>query len=364
MLKPLTLGIYNLSGIMFVQAVLVLVVILIGWAYQAIQPPPPKFCGSPDGLPVTSPRIRIRDGRYLSYKERGVPKDTATYKIIIAHGFADSKDCVIPVSPELVEELGIYLLSFDRAGYGESDPNPKRSVKSEAFDIQDLADQLEIGSKFYVIGISMGAYSAWSCLKHIPHRLAGIGLIVPMVNYWWPSFPANLSGDGFRTLPEQDQWTLRIAHYAPSLLHWWMTQKWFPSLSLLKGHQGSYSHQDREILQNIASTPSVFQDKARQQGDYESLHRDLIVGLGKWGFDPMDLNNPFPHNKGSVHIWQGYEDKIIPVALQRYVSKRLPWIQYHELPDSGHLLAQANGVTDTILRALVLGEKSSITDFT
>ncbi|XP_058103669.1 uncharacterized protein LOC131247334 [Magnolia sinica] len=236
---------------MFVQAVLVLVVILIGWAYQAIQPPPPKFCGSPDGPPVTSPRIRIRDGRYLSYKERGVPKDTATYKIIVAHGFADSKDCVIPVSPELVEELGIYLLSFDRAGYGESDPNPKRSVKSEAFDIQDLADQLEIGSKFYVIGISMGAYSAWSCLKHIPHRLAGIGLIVPMVNYWWPSFPANLSGDGFRTLPEQDQWTLRIAHYAPSLLHWWMTQKWFPSLSLLKGHQGSYSHQDREILQNM-----------------------------------------------------------------------------------------------------------------
>lgn len=71
---------------------------------------------------------------------------------------------------ELIEELGIYFVAFDRAGYGESDPNPRRSVKSEAFDIQELADQLELGSKFYIIGVSMGTYSVWSTLKYIPHR--------------------------------------------------------------------------------------------------------------------------------------------------------------------------------------------------
>lgn len=71
---------------------------------------------------------------------------------------------------ELIEELGIYFLLFDRAGYGESDPNPKRTVKSEALDIEELADQLQIGSKFYVIGVSMGSYPIWSCLKYIPHR--------------------------------------------------------------------------------------------------------------------------------------------------------------------------------------------------
>lgn len=71
----------------------------------------------------------------------------------------------------MVEELGIYFLSFDRAGYGESDPNPMRNVKSEAMDVQELADQLHIGSKFYVIGSSMGGYAAWSCLNYIPHRL-------------------------------------------------------------------------------------------------------------------------------------------------------------------------------------------------
>ncbi|XXG65011.1 hypothetical protein AAC387_Pa05g2819 [Persea americana] len=83
-----------------------------------------------------------------------------------------SADCTLFLFQELGVELGLYLLSHDRAGYGESDPNPKRSVKSEALDIQELADQLEIGPRFYVIGISMEAYAAWRCLKHIPHSFA------------------------------------------------------------------------------------------------------------------------------------------------------------------------------------------------
>lgn len=62
------------------------------------------------------------------------------------------------------------MLFFDRPGYGESDPNLKRFVKSEALDIEELADKLELGSKFYVMGISMGAYPAWSCLNYISHR--------------------------------------------------------------------------------------------------------------------------------------------------------------------------------------------------
>lgn len=71
---------------------------------------------------------------------------------------------------EFVEEFKIYIVFFDRPGYGESDPDPLRTVKSEAYDIQQLADKLQLGSKFYVIGMSMGAYPVYGCLKYIPHR--------------------------------------------------------------------------------------------------------------------------------------------------------------------------------------------------
>ncbi|OMO68305.1 hypothetical protein COLO4_29762 [Corchorus olitorius] len=50
---------------------------------------------------------------------------------------------------EVTEELGVYIVSFDRPGYGESDPNSKRTVKSMALDIEELAYQLGLGFKFY-----------------------------------------------------------------------------------------------------------------------------------------------------------------------------------------------------------------------
>lgn len=73
-------------------------------------------------------------------------------------------------SQEHVQELGVYVVSFDRPGYGESDSDRSRTLKSLALDIEELADQLGLGSKFYVIGYSMGGQVIWSCLKYIPNR--------------------------------------------------------------------------------------------------------------------------------------------------------------------------------------------------
>ncbi|MQM22694.1 hypothetical protein Taro_055752 [Colocasia esculenta] len=159
-----------------------LAALLAGWVYKAVlRPPPPRTCGSPGGPPVTSPRVRLADGRYLAYREWGVPREAARYRVVLVHGFGDSKDFGPKASPELVEELGVYFVSFDRAGYGESDPNPNRTVASEAMDVQELADQLDLGDRFYVIGASMGGYTAWSCIRYIPHRHFKSPLMVLLV---------------------------------------------------------------------------------------------------------------------------------------------------------------------------------------
>ncbi|XP_057534097.1 uncharacterized protein LOC130812594 [Amaranthus tricolor] len=340
---------------MFGQVALAFASVILGCVYKAIKPPPPKICGSPGGPPVTSPRIKLVDGRHLSYREAGVNKHEAKHKIIVIHGFASSKDQFLPVSQEVIEELKIYILFFDRAGYGESDPNPKRSVKSEAYDIQELADALHLGSKFYVIGISLGGYAAYSCINYIPHRLAGISLVVPFVSYWWPHLPRSVSREAFKKLHLQDQWTFRVARYAPWLFYWWMTQKWFPSLSLLSGDPSIFSSLDVEILKNIPNPPKGVQDKIRQQGDYECLHRDIMVGFGRWEFSPLDMKNPFSNNEGSVHLWQGYEDKIIPFEINRFIAEKVKWIKYHEVPDGGHCFISKQIMCETILRELLLG---------
>lgn len=68
------------------KLLLVFSVCIAASTYQAIQPPPPKICGSPNGPSITAPRIKLRDGRHLAYKEHGVPRDEANHKIVVVHG--------------------------------------------------------------------------------------------------------------------------------------------------------------------------------------------------------------------------------------------------------------------------------------
>ncbi|KAI3995123.1 hypothetical protein MKX01_031925 [Papaver californicum] len=298
---------------MFTPVSVVILMGLIAYAYQAIQPPPPKICGTSDGPPA-APRVKLSDGRNLAYKEHGVPIDEAKYKIVFIHGF------------------GSYRLTTIRLS--QSDPNPKRTDKGISLDVEELADQLGVGSKFYVLAFSMGGQATWGCLKYIPHRLAGAALVAPVINYWWPGFPANFSNEACEKQLLQDQWTLRVCHYA-SFLTYCVAAK---SRAIL-------SAQDREILSKISKVDMA---PVTQQGQFESLHRDLNVGFG----------NPFTSAEGTVHLWHGDEDLFVPISLQRYIAEnKLSWIQYHELASSGHLFLYADGMNDTIIKALVLGEK-------
>lgn len=95
----------------------------LAWAYQATRPPPPKTCGSENGPPVTAPRIQLKDGRYLAYKEYGVSKDVAKHKIVFVHGFDHCRHSVNAITANLspvrvlplVFLVGFLLISFNFA---------------------------------------------------------------------------------------------------------------------------------------------------------------------------------------------------------------------------------------------------------
>ncbi|KAM3360149.1 putative protein isoform X1 [Capsicum galapagoense] len=344
------------------KVLVVLLVASLAWVFQALLPPPPRICGSPGGPAVAGPRIKLKDGRHLAYKEHGVPKETAKYKVIYAHSFGSTRYESAFVPLEILEELGAYVVSFDRPGYGESDPHPKRTIQTIALDMEELADQLGLGPKFYVMGFSMGGHAVWGCLKYIPDRLAGAALVAPSINYWWPGFPANLSAEGYNLLFPRDQWALRVAHYAPWLVYWWNTQKWFPYSSVIAG-KFKRSPPDMEVAYRFAKHASEIQkhkEYAVKQGIFESLHRDMKVGFGKWDFDPMDLKNPFPNGEGSVHLWHGDQDWIVPVILQSYIAERLPWINYHEMPNVGHLIMRDPAMTEPVWKRFLAGKKEQI----
>ncbi|KNA05332.1 hypothetical protein SOVF_191320 [Spinacia oleracea] len=304
---------------------------------------------------IASPRIRLKDGRLLAYRETGVPKEEANFKIIIVHGFGSSKDMSFSAPQGLIEDLKIYMLLYDRAGYADSDPNPQRSLKSEALDIEQLADQLDLGPKFYVIGVSMGSYPTWSCLQYIPHRLQGVALVAAVVNYRWPSLPKSLIKDDFRK--GLVKICLFVLKHMPGFLYWWMTQKCIPSANVMEKNTVFFSERDQEVLKRTPGFELLSENKIEQRSVFDNLRGDILVGFSKWEFDPLKLNNPFPKDEGSVHLWVGYEDKVVPVELQRHVMGELPWIKYHEIPHGGHLIVYDAEVCESILRALLLNEE-------
>lgn len=89
-------------------------------------------------------------------------------------------------------------------------------------------------------------------------RLAGAALLAPVINFWWPGFPHKLSAQVFEEELVEDRWASRVAYYAPWLVHWWNTQKWFPSNSVIAG-RAKFTAPDLEILskQDLSSVDLV-----------------------------------------------------------------------------------------------------------
>ena len=71
---------------------------------------------------------------------------------------------------------------------------------------------------------------------------------------------------------------------------------------------------------------SHLQNKLREQVVFDTLRGDWMVAFGIWEFDPLKLSNPFPDNRISAHIWQGYENKVVASKIQRFVTQKLPSI--------------------------------------
>lgn len=334
--------------------------IFITWMHRAMRPPPPKICGSPDGPPITALRVKLKDGRHIAYKEQGVPRQVAHYKVIYVHPFNGSRHVAPELPKAFSDEHSIYLVSFDRAGYGESDPNPSRNVKSEVQDIAELADLLELGNSFHILTESIGGCFGWSCLKYIPHRLAGVGMIVPVVNYWWKCFDKEVSRRAFETQILRDRWFIRVVRCFPQLLYFCITQPWIPRPTAIVPNLNVLNAADQAALIELGRTmtPEILAMRAQgtQQGEAESLCRDLMVMFSDWEFEPCDVENPFVDRPGQVHIWQGEEDYLVPKDLQRIIHKKLPWINYHEVVGGGHFLSMRPGFTENALRTMLLGE--------
>ena len=89
------------------------------------------------------------------------------------HGMLSSRYEAVAVDQGLLEELDMYIVSFDRPGYGQSDAHPGRDFNSSVSDLLAVADELGL-RRFFVIGVSGGGSYALAAAAFAPERVRGV----------------------------------------------------------------------------------------------------------------------------------------------------------------------------------------------
>jgi pimeloyl-ACP methyl ester carboxylesterase len=271
---------------------------------------------------VTEADIRLADGRSLhAYDTRADPiartpgAPGSAVALLWLHG---SPNIGSPPAPlfAAAEANGLRWVSYDRPGYGGSDPHDGRSVASAAADVAAIADALGIG-RFTVLGHSGGGPHALACAALLPERVfAAVSVSGPApfdpdgldwFAGWSPGIAAeNLAATGGRAALE--------AHWAkaePEDMSAFFTEADMAALG------GSWSW-----LAGVA-------DQAMQQGS-EGLLEDTLASVRPWGFGPDAIRVP-------VLIMHGAQDKMVPCAHGEWLAARCRGAELRIVADAGHI---------------------------
>lgn len=313
--------------------------------------------------PPSATRILLPDGRHLAYLERGVPTNNARHILIVPHGFLSSRLAGIPgVKESLLEEFGVSLITYDLPGFGESDPDTKRTLNSSALDMVDLANSIRVNSKFWVLGFSSGALHAWAALKYIPDRVAGAVMFAPLINPYESSMTKEERSQTW------DKWERRrrLMYYLARRFPRFLSR--FYSRSFLSGTHGqidkwlslSLGEKDKAIINGPKFEEFWHRDleESVRQLNAKPFVEEAVLQVSDWGFKLSDLQMQkkcpgkgiFPWLKfmytppdcvmtgflGPVHVWQGTDDRVVPPSMTDYVARVLPSTVVHKLPDEGH----------------------------
>ncbi|MGQ9920951.1 MAG: alpha/beta fold hydrolase [Desulfobacca sp.] len=263
--------------------------------------------------------IRLSDGRLLAYAEYG---DRRGWPLLFCHGTPGSRVMARFVASQ-AQAWGIRLLAPERPGYGLSDPQPHRRLLDWPEDVRQLADALGL-ARFGIVGVSGGGPYTAACTWRLPERIQVAGIVSGLA-------PPDALGPA---LP----WPLRLLAL---LLRrpWWLR----PFLTVLAT---AIRQQPQRCLtallpllpcgdRAIMSRPEVQRlqldgvMQAWRQGVQATLE-DLAIFSQPWGVPLAEITVP-------VYLWHGNRDRVVPVAMGRYLAAQLPTCRARFVPEAGHL---------------------------
>lgn len=271
----------------------------------------------------TNQKIKLRDGRILSFAEYGDPIG----KVVFHFNGSGGSRLENPADDQMLLDLKIRYISTDRPGHGNSTIHLDRELLDWPDDINQIAESLKI-DRFYLLGWSAGGPHALACAYKIPEKIIAASIVCGLAP---PNRPNPFEGyKGFLWL------MMVLGRKYPKLVYI------FRKLAAKQINKSSSKFGDKFVK----SLPKVDQIAFENKAIKDMLVADIKEGYKQGGDGPArdDIIINFPWNfdireiKTLINIWQGDMDNNVPLNQGKYQAELLPNNQLHILKNKGHML--------------------------
>ena len=274
----------------------------------------------------TDTEVRLADGRTIAYVGLG---DPGGRPVLALHGSPASR-LGFGFLHEPASALGLKVICPDRPGIGGSSPSPTPTVAAYAAGLAELADALGIGD-YAVLGYSCGGPYALAAAALASGRVTAAATMAGVAGVDWPGATEGLDPLDLRLVT----WTTTHPRRARALLR--LTRflmRRMPGASA-RSFVKNLSESDRRAVAELPDDGHAglgFAAEAFRQGTagvFDDYHR----WGSPWGFDPAATAVP-------VHIWQGDDDTLVPIAHAEHLVATTPGSVLHRLDGVGHVSIQ------------------------
>lgn len=270
------------------------------------------------------------------------PDDGAT---LMFHMGTPSAGSMYAPLVELGSERGLRHVVYMRPGYGDSERCRGRVVADCAADTAAVADWLGV-ERFYTAGRSGGGPHALACAALLPDRVIAAATIAGVApedaeGLDWLAGMGQENIDEFAAMRAGEEELL-------AFLEPFRTKLISASASDLHQEFGDLlSDVDRSVMTGqFAEYEAESTRVGMKHGVWGWLDDDLEL-LHDWGFALSDISRP-------VTIWQGAQDRMVPIAHGEWLAAHIPGARARLLPDQGHLslaLGHYGEVLDDLIAA-------------
>jgi pimeloyl-ACP methyl ester carboxylesterase len=273
---------------------------------------------------VSARTITTSDGRQLAVYESG---DPAGRPVLALYG-TPMGGTPYTGHVEDARARGIRLVTYDRPGYGGSDPRPGREVADCIDDVVEIADALGLG-RFGVWGVSGGGPHALACAALLGDRVAAVVSLAAVAPFeadgldWWDGMGEDnleefgLTVEGREALqPYLQKQAAALASLGPSALN----EIW---ASLLTPVDAAVATDDLAAFL-LGNTNAALAERVDGWLD------DDLAFARHWGFGLDEIAVP-------VLLLQGEQDRFVPPSHGRWLAERIPGVDARLLDDDGHL---------------------------